>query len=70
MGDVRTIITSPPNRSAFGAGPPGISPEMTSLITISFFPVWDITIPLSPPSLLTASYFLDDSAVKAAAGDQ
>lgn len=62
----------PPNRSACKNGLPtqSISPEITSVIKISFFPVWDITIPIYLPPLLTASYFLDESAVPAAAGDQ
>lgn len=34
------------------------------------FPVWDITIPIYLLPILTASHFLDESAVQEAAGDQ
>lgn len=49
--DVRRIFPMPPNRSACKTGllTLGISPEITSAIKISFFPVWDITIPIYLP---------------------
>lgn len=71
-GDVRKIFSIPPNRSACKAGLPTqtVSPQMWSVIKISFFPIWDITIPIYLPPLLTALYFLDDSEVRTASGDQ
>lgn len=47
-----------------------LSSYFTSYQNQVFFPVWGITIPVYLPPLLTASYFLDDSEVRAAAGDQ
>lgn len=46
------------------------SSYFTSYQNQVFFPVWGITIPVYLPPLLTASYFLDDSEVRAPAGDQ
>lgn len=70
--DGRKVFPALPNRSACQPGllTQAASPHISSVIKISLFPIWDITILIYLPPLLTASYFLDDSEVRAAAGDQ